>query len=164
MKSPKSTFDTAVKTSSEIIKRIPDLPEFIDRAWTFHDYTVINVSFISDWIAAKILTEKRRKIIIQRTKSHLTNNLDRLCVWAEEVTQIKVDRPQASAISFAKINIPISSEELVIKLRDKCSVLVTAGKWHGMEGYVRIGYGSSTDYMMKGLDRIKNFLNTNNFK
>jgi ubiquinone biosynthesis protein len=32
MKSPKSTFDTAVKTSSEIIKRIPDLPEFIDRA------------------------------------------------------------------------------------------------------------------------------------
>ena len=32
VKSPKSTFDTAIKTSSEIIKRIPDLPEFIDRA------------------------------------------------------------------------------------------------------------------------------------
>ena len=32
VKSPKSTFDTAVKTSSEIIKRIPDLPNFIDRA------------------------------------------------------------------------------------------------------------------------------------
>ena len=32
IKSPKLTFDTAVKTSSEIIKRIPDLPEFIDRA------------------------------------------------------------------------------------------------------------------------------------
>ena len=32
IKSPKSTFDTAVKTSSEIIKRIPELPEFIDRA------------------------------------------------------------------------------------------------------------------------------------
>ena len=32
VKSPKSTFDTAVKTSSEIIKRIPDLPDFIDRA------------------------------------------------------------------------------------------------------------------------------------
>ncbi len=31
-KGPKSTFDTAIKTSSEIIKRIPDLPEFIDRA------------------------------------------------------------------------------------------------------------------------------------
>ena len=32
VKGPKSTFDTAIKTSSEIIKRIPDLPEFIDRA------------------------------------------------------------------------------------------------------------------------------------
>ena len=139
-------------------------PEFIDRAWSFHDYTVINVSFISDWIAAKILTEKRRKKILQRTKDHLNNNVDRLCLWAEEAPQIKVDRPKASAITFAKINIPISSEELVIKLREKCSVLVTAGKWHGMEGYVRIGYGSSTDYMMRGLGRIKNFLNTNNFK
>ena len=32
LKSPKSTFDTAISTSSEIIKRIPDLPAFIDRA------------------------------------------------------------------------------------------------------------------------------------
>ena len=32
VKSPKSTFDTAIRTSSEIIKRIPDLPNFIDRA------------------------------------------------------------------------------------------------------------------------------------
>ena len=32
IKSPKTTLDTAVKTSSEIIKRIPDLPDFIDRA------------------------------------------------------------------------------------------------------------------------------------
>ena len=32
IKSPKTTLDTAVKTSSEIIKRIPDIPDFIDRA------------------------------------------------------------------------------------------------------------------------------------
>ena len=32
IKSPKSTLDTAVNTSSEIIKRIPDLPKFMDRA------------------------------------------------------------------------------------------------------------------------------------
>ena len=32
IKSPKSTIDTAINTSSEIIKRIPDLPMFIDRA------------------------------------------------------------------------------------------------------------------------------------
>ena len=32
IKSPKSTIDTAINTSSELIKRIPDLPDFIDRA------------------------------------------------------------------------------------------------------------------------------------
>ena len=32
MKSPKSTFDKAINTSSEIIKRIPDLPQLMDRA------------------------------------------------------------------------------------------------------------------------------------
>ena len=32
IKSPKSTFDTAINTSSEIIKRIPDFPGLMDRA------------------------------------------------------------------------------------------------------------------------------------
>ena len=32
LKSPKSTIDTAINTSSEILKRIPDLPELMDRA------------------------------------------------------------------------------------------------------------------------------------
>ncbi len=138
-------------------------PEYIEKAWTFHDYTVINASLISDWIAAKILTEKRRKKILRRTKIHLNHNLNKLCDWASGIPQLKVDRSKAAAISFAKIDIPISSEDLVIELRDKCSVLLTAGKWHGMEGYVRIGYGSSTDYLMAGLNRIKNFLNNKIF-
>ena len=31
-KSPKSTIDKAINTSQEIIKRVPDLPNFIDKA------------------------------------------------------------------------------------------------------------------------------------
>ena len=31
-KSPRSTIGSALNTSSEILKRIPDLPEFMDRA------------------------------------------------------------------------------------------------------------------------------------
>ena len=40
IKSPKSSIDKAINTSSEIIKRIPDLPQFIDRA----DYALKLVS------------------------------------------------------------------------------------------------------------------------
>ena len=32
IKSPKSTLDTAINTSSEIIKRIPDFPDLMDKA------------------------------------------------------------------------------------------------------------------------------------
>ena len=32
VKSPKTTFDTAINTSTEILKRIPDFPNFIDKA------------------------------------------------------------------------------------------------------------------------------------
>ena len=32
VKSPKTTLDTAINTSSEILKRIPDFPNFMDKA------------------------------------------------------------------------------------------------------------------------------------
>ena len=32
IKSPKSTFDTAINTSTEIIKRIPEFPDLMDKA------------------------------------------------------------------------------------------------------------------------------------
>ena len=32
VKGPKTTFDTAINTSTEILKRIPDFPSFMDKA------------------------------------------------------------------------------------------------------------------------------------
>ena len=79
---------------------------------------------------------------MNRTKNHLIHNLDMLCKWEKDIPQLTLSRPQAAAIAFAKINLPISSEEFVFELRDNFSVLLTAGKWHGLEGYVRFGYGT----------------------
>ena len=131
---------------------------YIERAWSFHDFTVINVAYLSDWVASKILTHDRRKKILNRTKNHLNHNLDMLCKWEKDIPQLTLSRPQAAAIAFAKINLPISSEEFVFELRDNFSVLLTAGKWHGLEGYVRFGYGTPSDYVREGLQRIKTFL------
>ena len=133
--------------------------EYIERAWSFHDFTVINVAYLSDWVASKILSYDRRRKILDRTKEHLNHNLDMLCDWAEDVPQLTLSRPEAAAITFAKINLAISSEDFVFDLRDNFSVLLTAGKWHGLEGYVRFGYGTPTDYVKGGLERIKTFLN-----
>ena len=132
--------------------------DYIKKVWAFHDYTVINVSILSDWIASKILDTKRRKKILQRTKKHLNKNLDLLMNWEKNISELSVTRPDSAAISFAKLNIPISSEKFVLDLRDKYSVLLTAGNWHGLEGYIRIGYGGDYGYVERGLDRLKNFI------
>ena len=134
--------------------------EYISRAWSFHDYTVINVAYLSDWVASRIMEYNRRKEILNRTKEHLNHNLNMLCDWAKNAPEFTITRPQAAAITFAKLNIPMSSEEFVFTLRDNYSVLLTAGKWHGMDGFVRFGYGTPADYVQSGLDRISSFLKT----
>ena len=131
--------------------------EYINRAWSFHDFTVINVAYLSDWVASKILEYSRRRKILDRTKDHLNHNLNMLCDWAEHVPALTISRPKAAAITFAKLNIPMSSEEFVFKLRDNFSVLLTAGIWHGMEGFVRFGYGTPEEYVRSGLDRVSDF-------
>jgi len=138
--------------------------EYIDKAWSFHDFTVINVSYLSDWIASRILTKERRMKILNRTKDHLNHNLDLLCQWAMDLPSLTLSRPEAAAITFAKINLDMSSEEFVFDLRDNHSVLLTAGKWHGLEGYVRFGYGTPTNYVESALKRVKSFLNKKNRK
>jgi len=130
---------------------------YINRAWSFHDFTVINVAYLSDWVASKILEYGRRRKILDRTKDHLNHNLNMLCDWAEHVPALTITRPKAAAITFAKLNIPMSSEEFVFNLRDNFSVLLTAGKWHGMEGFVRFGYGTPEEYVRSGLDRVSDF-------
>ena len=134
--------------------------EYVNRAWSFHDYTVINVAYLSDWVASKIMTYDRRMKILNRTKEHLNHNLDMLYKWAEGVSELTVTRPQAAAITFARLNIDMLSEDFVYQLRDNFSVLLTAGKWHGLEGFVRIGYGTPADYVQGGLERIADFLNS----
>ena len=131
---------------------------YINRAWSFHDFTVINVSYLSDWIASKILECDRRKKILNRTKDHLNHNLNILYDWALDIPFIEISKPEAAAIAFAKIKLNISSEEFVFDLRDNYSVLLTAGSWHGLEGYVRFGYGTQTKYVEEALSRVKTYL------
>lgn len=135
--------------------------EYIQKVWSLHDYTVISISFLSDWIASLVLEESRRKKILLRTKSRLIENFEIINQWSKEVPELKITMPEAAAITFAKLNINIPSEEFVFSLRDQKSVLLTAGKWHGLEGYIRIGYGAPKTYVQSALDRITSFIQEN---
>ena len=62
--------------------------------------------------------------------------------------------PEAGAIAFVKYSHPINSTALVDRLRTEQSVLVVPGDHFGMDGYLRVGFGSHPELLTGALDRI----------
>jgi aspartate/methionine/tyrosine aminotransferase len=59
---------------------------------------------------------------------------------------------------YAKYGDPVNSIDLVNRLRAEKSVLIVPGDHFGMDGYLRIGFGSETRYLRDGLDRLADLL------
>ena len=129
--------------------------DYIKKAWAFHDYTSISIAYHSDWVASRILDTKRRKQILDGTKQHLNQNMNTLVEWIDTCDgKLSLSPPQAGAIAFVRIKMDIPSQDLTYHIRDNFSVLLTAGKWCGLEGFLRFGYGPPNEYLLEALDRI----------
>ena len=129
--------------------------DYIKKAWAFHDYTSISIAYHSDWVASRILDTKRRKQILDGTKQHLNQNMNTLVEWIDTCDgKLSLSPPQAGAIAFVRIKMDIPSQDLTYHIRDNISVLLTAGKWFGLEGFLRFGYGPPNEYLLEALDRI----------
>ena len=129
--------------------------DYIKKAWAFHDYTSISIAYHSDWVASRILDTKRRKQILDGTKQHLNQNMNTLVKWISTCDgKLSLSPPQAGAIAFVRIKIDIPSQDLTYHIRDNFSVLLTAGKWFGLEGFLRFGYGPPNEYLLEALGRI----------
>ena len=129
--------------------------DYIKKAWAFHDYTSISIAYHSDWVASRILDTKRRKQILDGTKQHLNQNMNTLVEWIDTCDgKLSLSPPQAGAIAFVRIKMDIPSQDLTYHIRDNFSVLLTAGKWFGLEGFLRFGYGPRNEYLLEALDRI----------
>ena len=135
--------------------------DYIKKAWAFHDYTSISIAYHSDWVASRILDTKRRKQILDGTKQHLNQNMNTLVEWIDTCDgKLSLSPPQAGAIAFVRIKMDIPSQDLTYHIRDNFSVLLTAGKWFGLEGFLRFGYGPPNGYLLEALDRIGQSLET----
>ena len=129
--------------------------DYIKKAWAFHDYTSISIAYHSDWVASRILDTKRRKQILDGTKQHLNQNMNTLVEWIDTCDgKLSLSPPRAGAIAFVRIKMDIPSQDLTYHIRDNFSVLLTAGKWFGLEGFLRFGYGPPNEYLLEALDRI----------
>ena len=128
----------------------------IAKLWSYHDYTTIAPSSVSDRLACVAL--RKRREILERTRNILRTNLPIVEEWVNRTGIFSFVRPKAGAISFIKYALNVNSTRLAEKLREQKSVLVVPGDHFGIDGYLRIGYGVEPNYLKAGLDLVSQFI------
>jgi aspartate/methionine/tyrosine aminotransferase len=101
-----------------------------------------------------VLEKRKRAEILARTRSILRKNYPAIRDWIEAHGSLFTHVPPAAgAICYVRYAMTMNSTELVERLRKEKSTLLVPGDMFGMDGYVRIGIGPPTDYLLAGLDR-----------
>lgn len=130
-------------------------PEVVANLWAVHDYTTIAPGAMSDLLARIALSPSGRERLLARTRGIVRANYPLVRAWLEKrkkgFTHIA---PEAGAIVFAQYHHRVNSTELVDRLRTEQSVLVVPGDHFGMDGYLRLGFGSHPEHLVGSLDRI----------
>jgi hypothetical protein len=138
---------------------IASTPEMVATTWAYHDYTTIGPGTLSDRFARIALQPAMRAKILGRTKKILTTNLPVIVDWLDaHKDRFSYALPEAGAIVYVRYHDAINSTTLVDRLRVEKSVLIVPGDHFGMDGYLRIGFGSETRYLRDGLDRLADLL------
>lgn len=130
-------------------------PKTISKLRSYHDYTTLTPTILSDRLARIVMEPARREQVLERTRSIIQRNLPRLEKWIHSHDDIfSYIPPVAGAISFFRYRLPISSTTLFDRLRKERSVLITPGDHFGVGRYIRVGYGYDVDYTLRGLARV----------
>lgn len=133
--------------------------ETIDAVKPYRDYLTLAPSTLSDRLAQVALEPKRRARILARTRGIIQMNYPIVRDWLDDHGSLFSHvPPTAGAICYVKYNMRINSSELAERLRKEKSVLVVPGDHFSMDGYMRIGTGLPTDYLLKGLERVDQLL------
>ncbi|MEW5982713.1 MAG: aminotransferase class I/II-fold pyridoxal phosphate-dependent enzyme [Acidobacteriota bacterium] len=139
---------------------IASTPELVGATWSHHDYTSIGPGAISDRLAIAALEPPVRARILDRTRRILRTNLPVIADWLDHHPErFSYVPPDAGAIVYVRYHDPVNSTALVDRLRVEKSVLIVPGDHFGMDGYLRIGFGSETTYLRSALDRVTALLN-----
>ena len=133
--------------------------ETVGTSWAYHDYTSITAGILSHKIAAIALTPEVRSRILDRNRSMLRANLARTVEWVQSFgDQFRFVPPKAGGMAVMHYDYPMNSTELSDWLRLDHSVFVLAGDCYGMDQYFRIGVGAEPDYLLTGLERVRQAL------
>ena len=128
-------------------------------SWAYSDYTSITAGIMSHFIGEIALQPDKRQEILDRNRKMLNENLVVVKEWLDQYGDLfEYVEPQGGGMLFIKYNLDINSTELADWLRLEKSVFILAGDTFGMDKYFRIGIGAPKDYILEGLERVKEAL------
>jgi len=134
-------------------------PETIEQIWARQDYITIGSTMLANVMAAHALSPEVRPRLLARTRKYIGDGYGNFERWAEENEGLfSWVPPEAAAIAFVRYNIEVNSTELVERLIHEHSTNVVPGDHFGLDGHLRISFGLSEDYLMEGLDRVAQVL------
>jgi len=127
--------------------------------WSYHDYTTIAPTALSDALATVALAPPRRARLLERTRAILRANYPVVAAWLDGRPQVfNYIPPEAGAIIYLRYHKPMNSTELTTRLREEKGVLIVPGDHFCMYGYLRIGFGSDLAELRDGLSRLLSVL------
>lgn len=133
--------------------------ELISDTWAYHDYTSITAGILSNYIAEIALRPDKRMEILSRSRRMLNENLQAVKSWLDQYDNLfEYVEPKGGGMLFIKYNFDINSTDLAEWLRKEKSVFILAGDVYGMDKHFRIGIGERKEYILNGLERIKEAL------
>lgn len=131
----------------------------VEECWSQHDYITIGPNKLSDRMTRVAIEAENREKLYKRTTVILNENLPLLEKWVERVPQLVYTKSQAGAFSFLKLNLDVPSTDVIRACLENQSTLIVPGAHFGMEGYIRVWFGGSQDYIEEGFRRIQAELN-----
>ena len=138
-------------------------PEMSEEIWARQDYITICPTVLGNKLAAYVLSKEVRPRILQRTRDYARGGYKNLENWvSDHADLLSVVPPQAAAIAFIKYEKAINSSDLVNRLIHEYSTYVVPGDHFGMDGFLRISYGLSDEYVNEGLRRIYEAIKSSN--
>ena len=113
-------------------------PDVIEACWRRHEYAAIAATIFSMKLADSALVETAREKLRARARALIRRGFDNFTAALDSHPGVfSVVPPQASAMSFPRINLPNSSEDLARRLLKEEGVLMIPGTKFGEENHFR---------------------------
>ena len=133
-------------------------PEFVERCWARRDYTTIAPGALSDAIARFATEPSNQERLYERARRMMRANRETFRDWTGRQNGALVYRePRAGAYAFVPFRENgrlADCAAFAERLRRNRSVLLVAGRWAGMPGYLRFGLGPPPVTFAEGLRRV----------